>query len=83
MRELEGAKERLILCKADLMDYESLKEAISGCHGVFHTASPVTDDPVSSHLNFPLESRKRKKKKKKEGVWSWVLAVTIIPIQPS
>ncbi|KAJ9692972.1 hypothetical protein PVL29_011891 [Vitis rotundifolia] len=45
LRELEGAKERLILCKADLMDYESLKEAISGCHGVFHTASPVTDDP--------------------------------------
>ncbi|KAL6334187.1 hypothetical protein AAG906_006772 [Vitis piasezkii] len=45
LRELEGAKERLILCKADLMDYESLKEAINGCHGVFHTASPVTDDP--------------------------------------
>ncbi|XP_034696540.1 cinnamoyl-CoA reductase 1 [Vitis riparia] len=45
LRELEGAKERLILCKADLMDYESLKVAINGCHGVFHTASPVTDDP--------------------------------------
>lgn len=45
LRELEGAKERLILCKADLLDYESLREAISGCHGVFHTASPVTDDP--------------------------------------
>lgn len=47
MKELEGAKERLILCKADLLDYESLKEAINGCDGVFHTASPVTDDPVS------------------------------------
>jgi cinnamoyl-CoA reductase len=45
LREIEGAKERLILCKADLLDYESLKEAINGCHGVFHTASPVTDDP--------------------------------------
>ncbi|KAK9149809.1 hypothetical protein Scep_008566 [Stephania cephalantha] len=45
LRELEGAKERLILCKADLLDYESLKEAIGGCDGVFHTASPVTDDP--------------------------------------
>lgn len=45
LRELEGAKERLILCKADLLDYESLLEAIKGCSGVFHTASPVTDDP--------------------------------------
>ncbi|KAK9141543.1 hypothetical protein Syun_010943 [Stephania yunnanensis] len=45
LRELEGAKERLILCKADLLDYESLKVAIGGCDGVFHTASPVTDDP--------------------------------------
>lgn len=45
LRELEGAKERLILCKADLLDCESLKVAISGCHGVFHTASPITDDP--------------------------------------
>uniref|UniRef100_A0A161ZMC7 NAD-dependent epimerase/dehydratase domain-containing protein n=1 Tax=Daucus carota subsp. sativus TaxID=79200 RepID=A0A161ZMC7_DAUCS len=45
LRELEGAEERLILCKADLLDYESLREAINGCDGVFHTASPVTDDP--------------------------------------
>ncbi|XP_024018637.1 cinnamoyl-CoA reductase 1 isoform X1 [Morus notabilis] len=45
LRELEGAKERLILCKADLLDYESLKEAISGCHGVFHTACPISDEP--------------------------------------
>ncbi|KAJ8774036.1 hypothetical protein K2173_009467 [Erythroxylum novogranatense] len=45
LRELEGAAERLTLCKVDLLDYESLEEAISGCDGVFHTASPVTDDP--------------------------------------
>ncbi|CAN0919767.1 Cinnamoyl-CoA reductase 1 [Linum grandiflorum] len=45
LRELEGASERLTLCKADLLDYESLREAITGCQGVFHTASPVTDDP--------------------------------------
>lgn len=45
LRELEGAKERLTLCKADLLDYEGLREAIMGCDGVFHTASPVTDDP--------------------------------------
>ncbi|KAA8540543.1 hypothetical protein F0562_024538 [Nyssa sinensis] len=45
LRELEGAKKRLILCKADLLDYGSLREAINWCDGVFHTASPVTDDP--------------------------------------
>ncbi|KAF8400533.1 hypothetical protein HHK36_013832 [Tetracentron sinense] len=45
LRDLEGAKERLLLCKADLLDYQSLREAIKGCQGVFHTASPVTDDP--------------------------------------
>ncbi|KAJ6961663.1 cinnamoyl-CoA reductase 2-like [Populus alba x Populus x berolinensis] len=45
LRELEGAQERLTLCKADILDYESLKEAIQGCDGVFHTACPVTDDP--------------------------------------
>ncbi|XP_074312728.1 cinnamoyl-CoA reductase 1 [Silene latifolia] len=45
LREMEGAKERLILCKADLQDFESLKAAINGCDAVFHTASPVTDDP--------------------------------------
>ncbi len=44
--EIEGAKERLTLCKADLLDYRSLREAINGCDGFFHTASPVTDDPV-------------------------------------
>ena len=45
--ELEGAKERLTLYKAELLDYNSLFEAINGCDGVFHTASPVSDDPVS------------------------------------
>lgn len=45
LRELDGAKERLTLCRADLLDFDSLREAIAGCDGVFHTASPVTDDP--------------------------------------
>lgn len=49
LRELEGAKDRLTLCKADLLDYESLRNAISGCDGVFHSASPVTDDPVRAY----------------------------------
>lgn len=45
LMELDGAQERLTLLKADLLDFESLKAAINGCDGVFHTASPVTDNP--------------------------------------
>ncbi|XP_048335704.2 cinnamoyl-CoA reductase 1 [Ziziphus jujuba] len=45
LKELGGAKERLTLCRADLLDFQSLKEAINGCDGVFHTASPMTNDP--------------------------------------
>lgn len=40
---LEGAKERLRLVKADLMEPGSFDDAVMGCHGVFHTASPVLD----------------------------------------
>ncbi|KAI7979506.1 Cinnamoyl-CoA reductase 1 [Camellia lanceoleosa] len=32
LRELEGAKERVTLC-SDLLDFESLREAINGCDG--------------------------------------------------
>ncbi|XP_022934260.1 cinnamoyl-CoA reductase 2-like [Cucurbita moschata] len=45
LKQLDGANERLSLYSADLLDFESLKAAIMGCDGVFHTASPVTDDP--------------------------------------
>ncbi|XP_062229999.1 cinnamoyl-CoA reductase 1-like [Phragmites australis] len=45
LRALPGATERLALCGADLLDSAALRAAIAGCHGVFHTASPVTDDP--------------------------------------
>jgi len=48
LKALDGAAERLILCKADLLDYDAICRAVEGCHGVFHTASPVTDDPVST-----------------------------------
>uniref|UniRef100_A0A803KP24 NAD-dependent epimerase/dehydratase domain-containing protein n=1 Tax=Chenopodium quinoa TaxID=63459 RepID=A0A803KP24_CHEQI len=47
---LEGAKERLHLFKANLIEVGSFDSAISGCHGVFHTASPVpfaVEDPQS------------------------------------
>ncbi|KAL5543339.1 hypothetical protein UlMin_007123 [Ulmus minor] len=38
---LDGAKERLHLFKASLMDEGSFDSAIDGCEAVFHTASPV------------------------------------------
>ena len=50
---LEGAKERLKLMKADLMEEGSFDEAIMGCQGVFHTASPVAGtalDPMVSYM---------------------------------
>ncbi|EEE69304.1 hypothetical protein OsJ_28586 [Oryza sativa Japonica Group] len=45
LQKLEGAKERLCLNYADVMDYDSLSVAFNGCEGVFHVASPVSVDP--------------------------------------
>ncbi|KAK4772129.1 hypothetical protein SAY86_013904 [Trapa natans] len=45
---LEGAKERLSLVRANLMEPGSFDTVVMGCEGVFHTASPVikpTSDP--------------------------------------
>lgn len=39
--ELEGATDRLQLVKADLMEMGSFDDAVMGCEGVFHIASPV------------------------------------------
>ncbi|KAF8406777.1 hypothetical protein HHK36_008869 [Tetracentron sinense] len=55
---LEGAKERLQLVKADLMEEGSFDDAIMGCDGVFHTASPVLEpksDPKAMLLFFSAE----------------------------
>ncbi|XP_068658409.1 phenylacetaldehyde reductase-like [Aristolochia californica] len=38
---LEGAKERLHLVQANLLQEGSFDAAVDGCEGVFHTASPV------------------------------------------
>ncbi|TQE13828.1 hypothetical protein C1H46_000459 [Malus baccata] len=55
---LEGTKERLRLVKADLMEEGSFDDAIFGCHGVFHSASPVlkpTSDPKAQILEPTVE----------------------------
>ncbi|CAI0455762.1 unnamed protein product [Linum tenue] len=51
--ELEGAKERLKLVKADLLVPESFDDAVRGVDGVFHTASPesLIDPCIKGTLN--------------------------------
>lgn len=44
---LDGAKERLHLFKADLLDEGSFDHVVDGCDGVFHTASPVLFSSIS------------------------------------
>lgn len=51
---LEGAKERLHLVKADLLEEGSFDSLVDGCEGVFHTASPVVftvSDPQVSAVD--------------------------------
>ncbi|KAK4401307.1 Tetraketide alpha-pyrone reductase 1 [Sesamum angolense] len=47
LKRLEGARERLELVRAELMVPGSFDAPIMGCHGVFHTASPVIGLPKS------------------------------------
>ncbi|BAT93469.1 hypothetical protein LR48_Vigan05g012000 [Vigna angularis] len=42
--KLDGAKERLHLCKANLLEEGSFDSVVQGCHAVFHTASPFYHD---------------------------------------
>ncbi|PIN22551.1 Flavonol reductase/cinnamoyl-CoA reductase [Handroanthus impetiginosus] len=54
--ELNGAKERLQIMKADLLVEGSFDEAVEGADGVFHTACPVLvayDDKVKENLIDP------------------------------
>ncbi|KAF3452519.1 hypothetical protein FNV43_RR02952 [Rhamnella rubrinervis] len=44
LTSLDGAKERLELFKAELLEEGSFDSAIQGCDGVFHTASPCLFD---------------------------------------
>ncbi|KAK4792377.1 hypothetical protein SAY86_022812 [Trapa natans] len=56
LREFEGAKERLKILKADLLEEGSFDLAVDGVHGVFHTASPVIvayDDNIKANLIDP------------------------------
>lgn len=51
---LDGAKERLHLFKANLLEEGSFDAAIQGCEGVFHTASPFYHDVKDPEVNPSL-----------------------------
>ena len=57
---LDGAKEKLHLFKADLVEEGSFDSVIEGCDGVFHTASPVavevSDPQVHPTILLPFQS---------------------------
>ncbi|XP_057453944.1 cinnamoyl-CoA reductase CAD2-like [Lotus japonicus] len=51
---LDGARERLHLFKANLLEEGSFNSVVQGCHGVFHTASPFyydVEDPQAELLD--------------------------------
>ncbi|KAL4191299.1 hypothetical protein AMTRI_Chr07g79920 [Amborella trichopoda] len=50
--DLPEANERLTLWKADLCEEGSFDEAINGCHGVFHVATPVDFSPKDPEVIF-------------------------------
>jgi nucleoside-diphosphate-sugar epimerase len=54
--ELNGAKERLKLVKADLLVEGSFDDAVQGVDGVFHTASPVLV-PYDDNIKAKLQQR--------------------------
>ncbi|WVZ01711.1 hypothetical protein V8G54_022517 [Vigna mungo] len=56
--KLDGAKERLRLYKADLLEEGSFDRAFEGCYGVFHTASRVqlmVNDPQKELIDLAVK----------------------------
>ncbi|KAL4191301.1 hypothetical protein AMTRI_Chr07g79940 [Amborella trichopoda] len=51
--DLSGANERLALWKADLCEEGSFDEAINGCYGVFHIATP--NEVIKPTVNGTLD----------------------------
>ena len=53
---LDGAKERLHLVKANLLEEGSFDSVVQGCHAVFHTASPFYHDVKDPQVCFICNS---------------------------
>ncbi|PON57527.1 Hopanoid-associated sugar epimerase, partial [Trema orientale] len=49
---LDGAKERLHLFKADLLEEGSFDSVVDGCEGVFHTACPILHTPADPKVEM-------------------------------
>lgn len=54
--ELPGSKERLSVWKADLSEEGSFDEAIKGCTGVFHVATPMDFESKDPEVSKPSGS---------------------------
>lgn len=50
LHSLDGAKERLHLFPANLLEEGSFDAAVEGCECVFHTASPFYIDPTDPEV---------------------------------
>jgi len=57
--DLDGAKERLHLLKALLLEEGSFDAAVEGCVGVFHTASPFFIDANDPQVNTSSPPKKK------------------------
>ena len=52
---LDGAKERLHLFEANLLEVGSFDSGVDGCECVFHTASPVNLTPADPQVIIPFQ----------------------------
>ena len=49
---LDGAKERLQIFKASLLEEGSFDSAIDACDGVFHIVCPISNDPQVNMIPY-------------------------------
>lgn len=54
--DLPGAKKRLSIWKADLSEEGSFDDAIKGCTGVFHVATPMDFDSKDPEVNKCIQT---------------------------
>ena len=54
LEALDGAKERLHLFQANLLEEGSFDAVVDGCEGVFHAASPVQLSVSNPQVNFQM-----------------------------
>ncbi|XP_048533970.1 cinnamoyl-CoA reductase 1-like [Triticum urartu] len=57
---LQGAHERLTLCRANVLDYDGLCAAFRGCKGVFHDLVPVTVEGTRNVISAAADAGVRR-----------------------